>query len=236
MNEIINKLFIGDPNKAKFPIDRRMKVLSDNNLEGMSSENIKLVINECVKLFAKTYLEIGTYKGNTLISAKYNNSARCIAIDNFSEFNSNNNNIHELYYNLKRFNCGAEFYEGDYNKVIIDIFKNEPNLKIDVYLYDGPHDYNNQINGLNIIQPYLSDKAIMLIDDASWTNVNNANLDWLKNNPEWNTLLLSHFTVEDWTNGTEEYRKSVNNSTIGWPAKGDIPYWWNGFRLFWRNI
>jgi len=231
----IEGLFKEDPNKALYPIDNKMKFLEDLGVEGMSSENIRYIINYLVKNYAKTYLEVGTYKGCSLISAKYKNDARCIAIDNFSQFLGKNPK-RDFKSNMIKANIDIEFYEGDYRHLIPNIFKKEPNLKIDVYFYDGDHSYENQLNGLNIIKPYLADKCIIIVDDAAWPDPNKANLEWLSQNKDFKSILYSHYTPEEWIKGDKEFKSKVGNSGHGWPDHTSPPKWWNGLRLFWRGI
>jgi hypothetical protein len=59
LEEEIKKLFKEEPNKALYPIDNKMKFLESLGIVGMSSENIRYVINYLVKNYAKTYLEVG---------------------------------------------------------------------------------------------------------------------------------------------------------------------------------
>ena len=78
---------------AEFPIDRRMSVLEENGVKGMSTENIRYAINEIVRLFAADglYVEVGSWKGCSLMSASlYNPSTECIGIDDFSQWDTKN--------------------------------------------------------------------------------------------------------------------------------------------------
>jgi len=135
------------------PRDRRMGVLKEKGVRGMSTENIRFLLNEIVRRFAKrgTYLEVGMFRGCSLLSAAlFNPSIRCIGIDNFSEFNYNSsgwrpsdnlNNEEELKNNLAKFpNVGnVRWYNGDYKGVIKNLFAEEPNLKVNIYFYDAGH-------------------------------------------------------------------------------------------------
>src|ERR1039457_3148727 len=64
------------------------------NIEGMSTTKVRQLINSICHLpSAETYLEIGSFKGSTLISAAYNNKHLkwACGIDNFSEHFNNSN-------------------------------------------------------------------------------------------------------------------------------------------------
>jgi len=213
MIEILKELFGEDYNNALFPIDRKLKIISDLGIDGMSTENIRYTINEFVRRYAKTYLEIGSYRGSTLISsAIYNNDVRCISIDNFSEFDQNGTNKSTLLNNIQKANVSnIELYDMDYVAGVKHIFDLEPELKIDVYFYDGNHTYDNQLNGLNILTDYMSDSCIIFVDDINCECVDTANDEWLKNNPDF---------------------KCIKIFTEGNCSKT----WWNGFTIMYRNI
>jgi hypothetical protein len=99
----------------------------------------------------------------------------------------------------------------DYRDAVKTIFDTNPELKIDVYFYDGNHTYENQLNGLNVLKDHLSESCIILVDDINWDFVNDANNDWLKENPEFKSIKI--FTEGNGSNT-----------------------WWNGFEILYRNI
>jgi len=213
MLKYIIKYFTNNYKTILYPIDRRMDIIKTLNIKGMNTENIRFIINDLVKKYAKTYLEIGTYQGSSIISAAiFNNNVRCIAIDNFSQFDNNGVNKSILLNNIKNAEINnIELIDKDYKIAITELFKNEPNLKIDIYFYDGNHSYENQLNGLNIIKPYLSKSCIIFIDDTNYDRVLKANQHWLTENTDF---------------------KSFNIDT---PKNGHNT-WWNGFSILYRNI
>jgi len=213
MIEFLKKLYGDDYDHCLHPIDRRMKIIDDFGIEGMSTENTRFLINELVRLYAKTYLEVGSFKGSTIISASvFNENVRCISIDNFSEFDGAGTNNSVIQKNIIKANVSnIECYNADYKDAIKDIFSNEPELKIDIYFYDGNHSYENQLNGLNVMLPHLSSKCIIFVDDINWDDVKNANNVWLSENPEFKCHNI--FT-------------EANSSKT----------WWNGFSIIYRGI
>jgi predicted O-methyltransferase YrrM len=195
------------------PNDRRMSIINELGINGMNTENIRFAINELVRKYAKTYLEVGSYHGSSLISAaKYNDGVRCIAIDNFSQFDPKGENKQILLNNIQKAEAkNIELLDDDYEMGITNLFKNEPDLKIDAYFYDGEHSYENQLNGLNIIVPHLSEKCIIFVDDTNYGRVTKANNEWLSNNRDF---------------------RNINIST---PKNGHNT-WWNGFTIMYRNL
>ncbi|MFA5335508.1 MAG: class I SAM-dependent methyltransferase [Candidatus Omnitrophota bacterium] len=204
-----------DYKKDLHPKDRRMDILEQKNVKGMSTDNISFFINEIVHHLCKNgvYLEVGTFQGRSLLSAAlFNPSTRCIAIDNFSQFDKERKNEAILSDNLKKFMYpkNIEFYNQDYKQAIRDIFFKEPNLKIDVYYYDGVHTFEDQFEGLSIVLPYLQEKCTILVDDINWEFVSNANKVFIKKNPEFRSV----FKIYTKANGSND--------------------WWNGFEVITR--
>lgn len=199
------------------PKDRRMDILREREVRGMSTENVRFLFNEIVKQFAQNgvYLEVGMFQGCSLLSsALFNPSTRCIGIDNFSQFDKEGKNQENLKKNLSKFNNpkNIEWHNEDYKKAIKKIFTKEPNLKVNVYFYDGNHSYENQIEGLRVMLPYLADKCIILVDDLNWEQVERANNNFIKENPDFKSMIkirAKSCGSEDWWNGIEVIGRGI---------------------------
>ena len=204
--------------------DSRMMVLEDKEVFGMSTENIRFLINELVRFIGKgVYLEVGMLYGCSLLSAAlFNPGVRCIGIDNFSQWGGNEEILQK---NLLKFGNpkNIEYYIMDYREGISYIFSKEPQLKVDIYYYDGDHSYANQIEGLDVIHPHLKSKCIILVDDIDWKFVSDANRVWLKKHPD-----FSSFKISSMKNLDEKLTEK------------DIPHrerpWWNGFEVITRGF
>lgn len=208
--EILKKCW-EDFEKDLYPKDRRMQILEKENIGGMNTENIRFLFNEIVKKYAKNgvYLEVGVFKGSSLLSsALFNPATRCIGIDNFSQFNPEGKNQRTLIENISKLDYPKwiEIHNGDYRQVIKDLFSKEPDLKVNVYFYDGEHSYENQLNGLKIILPYLAPKCIIIIDDFNWEQVERANKDFIRENPDFKSIFqirTESIHSKNWWNGIE---------------------------------
>lgn len=199
------------------PKDRRMRILRDKRVAGMGVENIRYLTNEMVRRVAQNgvYLEVGTYRGSSLLSAAlFNDTTRCIGIDNFSQFNKREKNEYALKRNLAKFGRlrNIEFYNKDYREALRELFEREPHLKVNVYYYDGKHSYRDQLEGLEVMLPHYAERCIILVDDINWPDPERASEDFLRKNPSFRTLL-----------------KIKTSAT---PA----PNWWNGFQVIARGI
>lgn len=213
-----------------FPKDRRMRILEELRVEGMNSENIRFLINETVKRIGRNaiYLEIGTYRGCSLLSAAlFNPHARCIGIDDFSEFRNfsidkalklkhgmdNRDNRDVLVENLEKFGMpkNIRFIHGDYKDVIEMFFKKKMRLKVDVFFFDGEHTYESHLEAMNTIKPFLAKDCLILIDDTNWSGPRKASRQFTKENPEFKSI----FSVRTPGNFSKK--------------------WWNGFEVIARG-
>lgn len=212
-----------------YPKDRRMIVLEEKEIKGQSSENIRFLINELVRRFAKNgvYLEVGTFLGCSLLSAAlFNPTTRCIGIDKLNQFwlvgpisktpNKDNNRIF-LKENFEKFDLdNVEYYEDDYREIFKYLFEKEPNLKIDIYFYDGEHSEEGTLEGYERVLPHLSEKCIILTDDTNWGRPSRANDAWCREHSDFRSIVRIPGTPSK--------------------SKGKFRIWWNGFEIMVRGF
>ena len=124
------------------------------NIDSMSTYAIGHLVNQiCVRLSKhQTYLNIGCWKGFTLISGMIGTSCKVIGVDNFSQFNSPKE---EFFSNFKKYQNKEKhfFYDEDY-KVFFKNFEKRNEL-VNFYYYDGEHSYKNQYENLKIADNFL---------------------------------------------------------------------------------
>jgi len=175
-------------------------------IEGMSSTKVRHLLNNVCSLPDARYLEIGTWKGSTLISALYSNmhvDATCI--ENFSDFKGPKE---EFKSNTEtRIGQGLipkfQFIENDCFQVKLDTIK-----KKNIYFFDGGHTVEDHIKAFTYYNDILDDEFICIVDD-------------------WNH---KHDNVRK---GTEEAFKQLSYKVLHseiLPARynGDKDLWWNG--------
>jgi hypothetical protein len=51
--------------------------------------------------------------------------------------------------------------------------------KYNVYLFDGPHGYQDQFDGMVIASPALEQEFVLIVDDWNWPEVRNGTMDGL---------------------------------------------------------
>lgn len=179
------------------------------NIEGMSGTKTRHLYNNICSLSDANYLEVGTWKGSSFISSLYRNSVNAIAIDNWAEFNGPKQEFIE---NVNRFiDYKYNFIEKDSFEItqddIFDIYKS-----VDIYLYDGCHEYESHKKAITHFSKFLSKFSIIMIDDwrpdGVWEKVQRGTYDGLKESG----LIVHHF-VERIThqeiNGKSEYWNGI---------------------------
>jgi hypothetical protein len=151
-------------------------------------------------------MEIGTWKGSTLISALCNNNPEYhVAIDSFGECGDEAEEVHQA---LLR-NC--EYVLGKRpNHLKQDSFKVDTKKEgiegINVYLYDGCHSREATRHGITHYYDCLANEFILLVDD-------------------WNRAPVATGTLE----AINDLNLKMDFVTI-LPARGDgdIENWWSG--------
>lgn len=149
------------------------------DLEGYSGNKTRHLYNNICSLKGANYLEVGTWKGSSFISAIYKNEINAIAIDNWSEFDGPKE---EFVSNVNKITPDSKynFIEKDAFEIEISDFP-ESNSEIDIYLYDGCHTYDCQKNGITHYYDFFSKYFILMIDDwrddENWQQVSKGTWD-----------------------------------------------------------
>jgi hypothetical protein len=143
----------------------------------MSSIAIGALINQGVRQMSteQTFVNVGVWHGFTFLSGILDNQdKRCIAIDDFSQFGG----PREAF--LKRFkryrSRQHHFFEMDYRRYFAKVHRGQ----VGFYVYDGGHTYEDQLEGLQVAEPYFSDGCIILVDDINYAAVRHATEDFIE--------------------------------------------------------
>jgi predicted O-methyltransferase YrrM len=202
-------LFGGDL-RADHPVDRRFAaVLAD--VPGMATENKLALLNLAAAHLepGEAYLEVGSFKGLSLIGAMLGNAGRRFhAIENFLEFNPDGRARAELEANLARWVLPdrARLLEGDCFALLRrGAALGEP---VGVYFYDGAHGRLPHYLALGVAEPWLADRALVVIDDASWPIVARATDRYVAAHPGYRLLFdlaAEHEEDPRWWNGVRVY-------------------------------
>lgn len=172
-------------------------------MDGMSGKKYRHFINNLIsEMESPKYLEIGCWKGSTTCSAIYKNSVISYCIDNWSEFGGPKKEFCE---NIER--CLEDFddseivlEEGDFRDIKYDEIG-----KYNVYLFDGPHEEEDQYEGLMLTQCCLENQFIFICDDWNWKKVRKGTMSAIE---KLNLNIL--FSVEIKTTNDDTYPPEEN--------------------------
>lgn len=163
------------------------------NLEGYSGNKTRHLYNNICNIDGINYLEIGTYLGSTLISSSYRNNIYSFGVENWSEFGGPKN---QCIKNIKTHIPNDKFSLIEKNCFEISR-KDLKDKYIDVYLYDGNHEYDSHVKAITYFEKFLSDISIVIIDDfrsdGNWISVTSGTTEGFKKS---NLEILYNKTIE----------------------------------------
>lgn len=171
----------------------------------MSRPRVYAVLNAIVSSMdaGELYVEVGTYQGGSLIAALQGNDAEAVGVDSFTEFQGTNN-FDLTSANLKRFfvTPRASLLNTTYQKFFADLPKD---FKIQVYNYDGAHDYESQLAGIGAAWSFLQAGSLIIVDDFLYPGVNRAVNQFIADHVDRVKVLLMVDSMNDcdlvWWNG-----------------------------------
>lgn len=140
------------------------------SIEGMSSSKERHFLNNLCSLPESNYLEIGVWKGSTLISALFGNSENvksAVAIDNWS---SHCGPCCAFLSNVAKYlpNYPLRFYSTDCFSVNTRLMFSAP---VNIYFFDGGHSEEEQKMAFTYFNDALDDVFITVVDDWNYTQV-----------------------------------------------------------------
>jgi predicted O-methyltransferase YrrM len=176
--------------RSEVPRDPRFRDVADR-VPGLTRPNNLALLNLAASHLAadELYVEIGSFRGTSLIAAMLGNEGKqFVAIDDFSMRDAS---LAQLESNLRKFDLSpAKILEGDAFAILrsdaLDCGQ------IGVYYYDAAHTYEQQLEGLRLAEPYLAQRALLIVDDTDWDFVAQATRDYLKTEERARLLVEIH--------------------------------------------
>jgi Methyltransferase domain len=157
----------------------------------MSTFAIGAIINRTVSSMRQDvqFVNVGVWHGFTLLSGMRGNADKqCIGIDNFSQYGGPKEQF------LRRFSeeksPNHRFYDMDYREYFAGVHSGE----IGFYIYDGDHNYEHQMLGLKVAEPFFAKNCIILVDDTNGVDPRQATLDFMRQKRNKYELLLDAAT------------------------------------------
>lgn len=142
------------------------------SLEGLSSAAVRHLLNNLCAPADVRYLEVGTYKGSTLVAASCGNPGLFTAVDDFSEFGhmGPRETFEAVRAEFAR-RCRFTFHEADCWSTAL---RRRLPRAVNVYFYDGPHRYEDQYRAFTHFDPVFAETFIAVVDDWNTKTVRDA--------------------------------------------------------------
>ena len=203
-------LFVDFPASEHPRGDRRFADVLEA-VPGLARENNLALLNLAAACLDEheSFVEVGTFRGTSLIAAMLGNDGDFVAIDDFSFRDASRQQLEE---NLRRFGLDgrAAVLEGDAFAVLRGDALGD--RRVGVYYYDAGHAYEQQLEALRLIEPHLATRALLVVDDTDWDDVRRATGDYVAAQPSVSLLL-----------------------EVGGKEHG-LPHWWEGMQVIeWRR-
>jgi hypothetical protein len=179
-------------------------------LDGMSGTKTRHFYNNLLNMKDARYLEVGTWKGSSVCSAMFGNTAKVVCVDNWSEWGGPKKEFLDNFNKFKGEN-EATFIESDCYKV------NVASLPMfNIYMYDGGHSMEAHFKALTYYYNCLDDIFIYVVDDWNCADAR-----------EGTKLAIKSLNLK--VLYEKEHRLTMDNSHT--PMDVAKTTWWNGIYI-----
>ena len=202
--------------------DTLQSLFTDPLLSGFSGKKIIALLQNlaaCLDPLNEIYLEIGVFRGMSLMSVSKVFEGRTFGIDNFSQFDPEKKNYTLIGEHCRRLGIkNANLINSDFEEALKNLKDHISDVKIGLLFIDGPHDYRSQLMCLLLSVPYLSKNAVIVVDDSNYRHVRQANDDFLAAFPSYG-IAFERYTKAHPRNLSSEERINAEEG------------WWNGINV-----
>ena len=175
------------PRSAEPRDPRFARILEE--VEGLATPNTLALVHHAVSLLdpGECFVEVGTFRGASLIAALLGNENKeAVALDSFTMRDASPEGLED---NLARFGL-----RGVPTVLVGDAFELVhggalAGRRVGVWYYDAAHDYESQVAGLRMVEPYVVPGALLIVDDTDWDRVSRAIDDYLAGQPRARRIL-----------------------------------------------
>lgn len=181
----------------------------------MSTYAVGAVINHGVSQMpaGTVYLNIGVWKGFSFFAGLAGNAdRRSIGVDDFSQFDGPRAEFLAAFERLRGPN--DSFAEADFRDYLTRLHDGS---KVGFYFYDGPHEYQDQLDALELVEPYLVPGSVILVDDTDQDAPRRATMDFLASRSDRYALVADR------------------SSRVGATSRDAHPTFWHGIMLVERR-
>jgi predicted O-methyltransferase YrrM len=196
------------------PRDRRFRDVIAG-VPGLTAENNLALLNLAAGLLEpdEIYLEIGSLAGTSIVGAALGNDAEFIAIDDFSHPRASRSRFLAT---VRRFGLDRiTLLEGDAFELLAAGAL--AGRRVGVYYYDALHAYEPQLQALLLVEPFLAERALIVVDDGDWHEVEAAVRDYVDRQEKARKL----FAIRGKDHGQPFWWEGV--CVLAWDAAGERP-------------
>ena len=146
------------------------------NISGLTSSRVQTLLNALASKCG-SYLEVGSYLGATAAAVLYKNPIKAYFIDRWEQqiqpandnFQTEANDYDTFLLNITPYvdKSDVKIFRED----MLNVNLNEIDSKVDMFMYDGPHDAKSTSDAIKYYWPVLANEAILIFDDANWETV-----------------------------------------------------------------
>jgi len=190
--------------EGKQELYRRLRPLFD--VPRMGTFATGALINRAVERLRppEAYVNVGVWNGFSLLCGMQGHPDKlCVGVDNFSQWSDRSQSF--LAHFEARKGPAHRFFRMDYR----DYFANHHEAPIGLYFYDGDHEYEHQVHGLEVAEPFFSEDCVVVVDDTNWGRARQATYDFFARSERQYEVLLDVQT-----------------------AHNEHPTYWNGLMVF----
>lgn len=197
-------------------------------LSGLSGAVLTGALQRLATLFegdeTACYLEIGVFQGLTLLSVAYAAPGlACFGVDNFSLLDADGKNRDIVERRTQKLGVkNATLIDLDFEAALAGLRDHIGEHRIGVFFIDGSHDYRSQLISLMLAVPFLHPRAVIVIDDANYRHIRQANRDFLMTHPEFALVF------EGYSGGHPD---NISEAELARAQAG----WWNGVNIIARD-
>lgn len=144
---------------------------------GFTANKIRHLLNNLGSV-SFDYFEVGVHRGAMTVATAYkNHQLRCIACDNWSQFDEDGHSRTQFFDHIKQFDIPSEVINADCFSIDPEKLSSFP---IDLYVYDGEHSYESQKKAVTYFLPAMADEFVFCCDDYDWPDVQRGTADGIK--------------------------------------------------------
>jgi protein O-GlcNAc transferase len=165
-----------------------------DRVKGSTTASILQLLNLAVDCLGEEelYCQIGFDRGETVISSLVNHhSFSAYVVENLSHLQFGDRRFNVFLENLKLFDLEDRvyFFDQNFEDFLLELRHTESEDRIGVYFYNGAYDYRSQLMSLLLVQPCLSDRALIIINNRNFPSTQQAVWDFMAAYPQASLLL-----------------------------------------------